>query len=151
MWKFGGRRLQAVGTAGVKAVRLGACLTSLQISKSEGEGMASASLHPEGHHSSPQMWVKADAYISGWCSKTSKWASSKHSPGTPCWATSLLAPEADSMKTSRWLCVVFWEQTLLEAVWLTGSWCSSWVSGLCLWGGGAEFRTLVHQRPPGST
>ena len=37
------------------------------------------------------------------------------------------------------------------AMWLTGSWCSSRVSGLCLWGGGAEFRTLVHQRPPGST
>ena len=37
-----------------------------------------------------------------------------------------------------------------EAVWLTGSWCSGGVSGLCLWGGTAEFRTLVDQRPPGS-
>ena len=37
-----------------------------------------------------------------------------------------------------------------NSVWLTGSWCSGQVSGLCLWGGRAEFRTLVHQRPPGS-
>ena len=36
-------------------------------------------------------------------------------------------------------------------MWQTGSWCSSRVSGLCLLGGRAEFRTLVHQRPPGST
>ena len=34
---------------------------------------------------------------------------------------------------------------------MTGSWCSSWASGLCLWGGRVEFRTLVHQRPPSST
>ena len=40
--------------------------------------------------------------------------------------------------------VFFW------ALRLTGSWCSSWVSGLCLWGGRAEFRTLVHQRLPSS-
>ena len=31
----------------------------------------------------------------------------------------------------------------------TGSWCSRPVSGLSLWGGRAEFRTLVHHRPPG--
>ena len=37
------------------------------------------------------------------------------------------------------------------AMWLTGSWCSSSVSGLSLWSGRAKFRTLVHQRPPGST
>ena len=36
------------------------------------------------------------------------------------------------------------------AVWLTVSCCSGRVSGLCLWGGRAEFRTLVHQRPPSS-
>ena len=36
------------------------------------------------------------------------------------------------------------------AVWLTGSLCSGWVSGLCLWGRRAKFRTLVHQRPPSS-
>ena len=30
-------------------------------------------------------------------------------------------------------------------VWLTGSWCSGLVSGLSLWGGRAEFRTLDHQ------
>ena len=35
------------------------------------------------------------------------------------------------------------------AMWLTGSWNSSLVSGLSLWGGRAEFRTLDHQRPPG--
>ena len=34
---------------------------------------------------------------------------------------------------------------------MTGSWCSSQASGLCLWGGRAKFRTLVHQRPPSST
>ena len=34
------------------------------------------------------------------------------------------------------------------AVWLTGSWCSSWVSGLSLWGGRAEFRTLDHRTRP---
>ena len=37
------------------------------------------------------------------------------------------------------------------AVRLTGSWCTTRVSGVCLWGGRAELRTLVHQRPPGST
>ena len=37
------------------------------------------------------------------------------------------------------------------AVWRTGSWCSSQVSGLCHWGGRAKFRTLVHKRPPSST
>ena len=37
------------------------------------------------------------------------------------------------------------------AVWLTGSWWSGRVSGLSLWGGRAELRTLVHQRPPGPT
>ena len=31
---------------------------------------------------------------------------------------------------------------------MTGSWCSSQASGLCLWGGRAKFRTLVHKRPP---
>ena len=34
---------------------------------------------------------------------------------------------------------------------MTGSWCSSQASGLCLWGGRAKFRTLVHQRPPSYT
>ena len=34
---------------------------------------------------------------------------------------------------------------------MTGSWCSGQVSGLCLWGRRAKFRTLVHQRPPNST
>ena len=29
---------------------------------------------------------------------------------------------------------------------MTGSWCSSQVSRLCLWGGRAKFRTLVHKR-----
>ena len=33
-------------------------------------------------------------------------------------------------------------------MWLTGSWCSDWVSGLRLGGGRAEFSTLVYQRPP---
>ena len=33
---------------------------------------------------------------------------------------------------------------------MTGSWCSSHASGLCLWGGRAKFRTLVHERPPSS-
>ena len=28
--------------------------------------------------------------------------------------------------------------------------CSGRVWGLCLWGGRAKFRTLIHQRPPGS-
>ena len=37
------------------------------------------------------------------------------------------------------------------AMWLTGSWCSGQVSGLNLWGGRAEFRTLVHQRPSSPT
>ena len=39
----------------------------------------------------------------------------------------------------------------VEALWLAGSWCSGRVSGLCLWGGRAEFRMLVHQRLPSST
>ena len=34
---------------------------------------------------------------------------------------------------------------------MTGSWCSSQASGLCLWGGRAKLRTLVHKRSPGST
>ena len=34
---------------------------------------------------------------------------------------------------------------------MKGSWCSSQASGLCLRGGRAKFRTLVHQRPPSST
>ena len=42
------------------------------------------------------------------------------------------------------LSLLFW------AVWVTGSWCFSQVSGLCLWGGRAKFRTLVHKRPPSS-
>ena len=33
-------------------------------------------------------------------------------------------------------------------MWLTGSWCSGWASGLCLWGGRAEIRTLAHQNFP---
>ena len=37
------------------------------------------------------------------------------------------------------------------AVWMTGSWCSSQESQLCLWGGRAKLRTLVHKRPPSST
>ena len=35
-----------------------------------------------------------------------------------------------------------------HAAWLTESWCSGEVSGLSLWGRRAEFRILVHQRPP---
>ena len=34
---------------------------------------------------------------------------------------------------------------------MTGSWCSSQASGLCLRGGRTKFRTLVHKRPPSST
>ena len=34
---------------------------------------------------------------------------------------------------------------------MKGSWCSSQASGLCLWGGRANFRTLVHKRHPSST
>lgn len=56
--------------------------------------MVSASLCPEEDLNSPQIWVKADTCVSGWCCKTSKRASSKHSPGAPCRTTSLLAPEA---------------------------------------------------------
>ena len=41
--------------------------------------------------------------------------------------------------------LVFW------AMWMKGSWCSSQASGLCLWGGRANFRTLVHKTPPSST
>ena len=37
--------------------------------------------------------------------------------------------------------------TSSPAMWLTVSWCSGQLSGLNLWGGRAEFRTLVHQRP----
>ena len=37
------------------------------------------------------------------------------------------------------------------AVWLTGTWCSGRMSGLNLWGGRAEFRTLDQQRHPGHT
>ena len=37
------------------------------------------------------------------------------------------------------------------SVWLTGSWCSGRVSGLCLSGGRAKFRTMIHQRSPSST
>ena len=40
---------------------------------------------------------------------------------------------------------------LLWAMWRTGSWCSSQASGLCHRGGRANFRTLVHKRPPSST
>ena len=42
------------------------------------------------------------------------------------------------------LSLLFW------AVWMKGSWCSSQASRLCLWGGRANFRTLVHKRPPSS-
>ena len=41
--------------------------------------------------------------------------------------------------------ILFWD------VWMTGSWCSSRASDLCLWRGRAQFRTLVHQKPPSST
>ena len=34
---------------------------------------------------------------------------------------------------------------------MTGSWCCNHTSGLCLRGGRAKFRTLVHQRTPSST
>ena len=44
-----------------------------------------------------------------------------------------------------------WGVKRKKAMWLTGSWCSSWVSGLSLWSGRAEFRTLHHQRPHGPT
>ena len=37
---------------------------------------------------------------------------------------------------------------LIWAVWMTGSWCSSQTSGLCLWGGRAKFRTLIHKNFP---
>ena len=40
---------------------------------------------------------------------------------------------------------------LFWAMWMKGSWFSSKASGLCLWGGRANFRTLVHKRPPSST
>ena len=46
---------------------------------------------------------------------------------------------------------LFFPSLFFWAVWLTGSWCSGQVSGLSLWGGRAEFRTLVHERPAGST
>ena len=36
-------------------------------------------------------------------------------------------------------------------VWLAGSWCSGWVSGLSLQGGRADSRILDHQKPPGHT
>ena len=39
----------------------------------------------------------------------------------------------------------------LWAVWMKGSWCPSQESVLFLWGGRANFRTLVHKRPPSST
>ena len=39
---------------------------------------------------------------------------------------------------------------LFWAVWMKVSWCSSQASGLCLWGGRANFRKLVHKRPPSS-
>ena len=39
---------------------------------------------------------------------------------------------------------------LFWAVWMTGSWSSGRGSGLCLAGGKAEVRILVHQTPPGS-
>ena len=45
----------------------------------------------------------------------------------------------------------FFFSLLFWAVWMTGSWCSSQASGLCLWGGRAKFRTLVHRIPPSST
>ena len=47
--------------------------------------------------------------------------------------------------SSIFFSLLFW------AVWMKGSWCSSQVSGLCLWGRRAKFRTLVHKRPPSST
>ena len=40
------------------------------------------------------------------------------------------------------------ELPMYMAMWLTGSWCSGQVSGLCLWGERAEFMTLVQQRLP---
>ena len=40
---------------------------------------------------------------------------------------------------------------LFWAEWMKGSWCSSQASGLCFWGGRANFKTLVHKRPPSST
>ena len=45
----------------------------------------------------------------------------------------------------------FFFSLLLWVVWMKGSWCSSQASGLCLWGGRAKFRTLVHKRHPSST
>ena len=89
----------------------------------------------------------------------SRWQRSKmwRSPSSPqihqkyiyMWKNSYRTPTERWQKTSDFLK----GKKLLTylAVWLTGSWCSSRVSGLCLWGGRAKFRTLVHQRPPGST
>ena len=45
----------------------------------------------------------------------------------------------------------FFFSLLFWAVCMTGSWFSSQASGLCLWGGRAKFRTLVHKRSPSST
>ena len=44
-----------------------------------------------------------------------------------------------------------WGHQDLQCRLVKGFWCSSQVSGLCFWGGRANFRTLVHKRPPRST
>ena len=51
---------------------------------------------------------------------------------------------------SSFFIVLFFLPFILT-VWMKGSWCSSQASSLCLWGGRANFRTLVHKRPPSST
>ena len=43
------------------------------------------------------------------------------------------------------------EHYLDNSMWLAVFWCSSWVSGLNLWGGRTKFRILDKQRGPGPT
>ena len=64
-----------------------------------------------------------------------KWSEKPGSPSSHgvAWHTDWLAQWRNHLENGK------------AAVWLTGSWCSGWVSGLCLWGGRAEFRTLVHR------
>ena len=62
------------------------------------------------------------------------WNNSYRTP-TECWQKTSDFPKGKKLPTYL-------------AVWLTGSWCSGWVSGLTLWGGTAKFRTLDQQRPP---
>ena len=61
------------------------------------------------------------------------WNNSYRTP-TECWQKTSDFPKGKKLPTYR-------------AMWLTGSWCSSQVSGLSLWGGRAKFRSLVHHKP----